>query len=312
MSDVSPMGNPVPGVTAPMNHLEPPSEWQSASDTVLPSVEDDFATLLNLPGGNFDVNNVDPMLSLEDFACKQLIYPKSKSKCKEESNSITANMSYDMGTQNTVFDQDNISLGDFDFSMPGVDGMDENTDRQAPVDSLTANLQQNEFYFDNFETQVPVAPISETSSVMPYHQDEVAQSQKPPVAEMSELQRTYHHTELHIPVAPTAQGPALKDHFEPGQTQPVHHIRASTAQTATSALTIAENQTGQPPVAPDGCTEAARSGWDSLGWWYQGKHDRCPLPTPHKHDTSGLVSFTSMREVLNMVNEIISVARQNI
>jgi hypothetical protein len=225
-------------------------------------------------------------------------------------NLMTANMSYDMGTQNTLFEDDNISLGDFDFSMPDLDGMDENTDRQAPVNSVTADMQQNEFCFDNLEMQVPVAPISKISSAESYNQHEVTQSQKPPMAEMLELQRSYHHTEPYVPAAPTTQGLAPKDHFDPGQTQPVHPTRASTAHIATSARAIAENQTGQPSMAPDGCTEAARSGWDSLGWWYHGKHDRCPLPIPHRHDANGQVSFTGMGDVLKMVNEIMGVARR--
>jgi hypothetical protein len=52
------------------------------------------------------------------------------------------------------------------------------------------------------------------------------------------------------------------------------------------------------PRRPWGCTDALRTGWDQHGWWYAGgRHDGCPIPISHRHDSAGHVSFSSVNAI---------------
>lgn len=73
--------------------------------------------------------------------------------------------------------------------------------------------------------------------------------------------------------------------------------------------TMVDNQTGMPSPRPDGCSEAARSGWDFDGWWYRGNHDSCPIPTIHRHGSQGQVTFAGFHDILELVNGIVQRAR---
>lgn len=72
---------------------------------------------------------------------------------------------------------------------------------------------------------------------------------------------------------------------------------------------LIDNQTGLAPDRPLGCTEAKRSGWDMDGWWYRGDHDNCPIPTIHRHDHCGHVTFAGLHDVLKLVTDIIQRSR---
>jgi hypothetical protein len=68
MGDISPTANHNQGNNQP----EEAHTWLSASDAVLPSVEEDFTALLNIPSEVNDDGKIDPMLSMESFDCKYL------------------------------------------------------------------------------------------------------------------------------------------------------------------------------------------------------------------------------------------------
>jgi hypothetical protein len=74
---------------------------------------------------------------------------------------------------------------------------------------------------------------------------------------------------------------------------------------ATPDHTMVSNQTGTPPATPRGCTAVMRSGWDIEGWWYRGRHDSCPVPSTHRHDCGGQVTFAGVTDVLELVMAII-------
>lgn len=107
-----------------------------------------------------------------------------------------------------------------------------------------------------------------------------------------------------LPAAPIAEMPGQGNNTGTAATPGA--LPASRAQDAFPKLdrSITECQSGMPLLAPQGCSDAARSGWDYRGWWYQGKHDSCPIPTAHRHDRDGQVSFNGLSEVLELVAKV--------
>ncbi|KAK6065922.1 hypothetical protein SCUP234_09265 [Seiridium cupressi] len=68
---------------------------------------------------------------------------------------------------------------------------------------------------------------------------------------------------------------------------------------------MVDNQSGPLPLRPTGCTKTARTGWDQEGWWYRGEHDGCLIPTVHRHDTRGHLTFAGFNDILQLVLGII-------
>lgn len=110
---------------------------------------------------------------------------------------------------------------------------------------------------------------------------------------------------------PTADGAGQMIVGDPsnaaGPSQP--YIAASIEDFPLPDHAVVDNATGPPPARPQGCTEAARAGWDLDGWWYRGEHDTCPIPTAHRHDHRGHVTFAGFNDVMRLVTEIIERVR---
>jgi hypothetical protein len=220
-------------------------------------------------------------------------------------------MPHDAAGYHTEFsDLNDIALEDFDFSMPDIEDTGVNTNDQAPTDPATVDAQVTNFGFDDLEMQMPIAAMAGLSASESTSQHGNSQLFMTPMNEMPEPQSGYQNIDSHVSVAPMAETLTLGENHERRETHLPYHTFASTTQITLPAHAVVDNKTGIPPVAPNGCTEASRSGWDRQGWWYHGKHDRCPLPIAHRHDTNGQVSFTGMGDVLKMVHEIMGVARR--
>ncbi|KAI1852103.1 hypothetical protein JX265_005940 [Neoarthrinium moseri] len=99
-------------------------------------------------------------------------------------------------------------------------------------------------------------------------------------------------------------GPAPVPIVRPGRNAvptPTPHTVLAPEMFPPSTHAYAFNQEGTLPPRPEGCMPEARTGWDMVGWYYAGQHDRCPIPIIHRHTQGGQVQFDSVYDVACML-----------
>jgi hypothetical protein len=69
----------------------------------------------------------------------------------------------------------------------------------------------------------------------------------------------------------------------------------------TSGL-FAYGKVGRAPPQPEGCTMEKCTGWDGMGLYYVGPHDRCPIWVVHRHHAGGFVQFDSVHDVIKIMS----------
>ncbi|KAF3023534.1 hypothetical protein E8E14_009214 [Neopestalotiopsis sp. 37M] len=281
---------------SPMHNLDllvaPVSESQRQvpaltvnSDVIMPSIEQgfDFSTFLeDETSSNIVSDNsmVDPSLDSMDF-----FY-----------NNQGEASSFEMAGDSL--------LEDFDFSLP--DFAEQGQDIELP-NSMDTNSKAHATGYENQDHGELNALFDMSQSG---HFDQALSVPMAQMTEVSEQDAPLQHDGVSLPSAPISEMPAAEyqhSHPQTGSHTSVSHAAAHYSVPSHEGI---EMNVGQPPVQPHGCSEAKRSGWDDQGWWYKSKHDGCPLPITHRHDTNGQVSFTGMGDVLKMVNEIMGVARR--
>lgn len=198
-------------------------------------------------------------------------------------------------------------LENFDFSLPDFAEQDQDQDMELQ-NSINTNSKAHAASYENRDHGELNALFDMSKS------GHFNQASSVPMAQMTEVfeqDAPLQHDGVSLPSAPISEMPAAAEyqHSHP-QTESHASVSRAAAHYSVPSHQVIEMNVGNPPAQPHGCSEANRSGWDDQGWWYRSKHDGCPLPITHRHDTNGQVSFTDMGDVLKMVNEIMGVARR--
>lgn len=60
----------------------------------------------------------------------------------------------------------------------------------------------------------------------------------------------------------------------------------------------------QAPALGDNSNVGPR-GWGTEGWWYEGEHENCPIPTVHRHSNDGQITFSGMSVIHQLIATII-------
>lgn len=291
-----------------------------AHDAQLPAVEDDFdfSEFINWPE-----ETAEPDVSMTD---QPLVSTGSDNEAQKAADAFDAYAS-------TFFDEP-ADTNDSSFFDEAIFGMPNPADFSAPAsgqnnehtgsqDTAPANTQQG----PAAGAQVPDEYgelrrlLTATSGPVPDYLEPGAGANLPIdlTAETPRLEDSRQAPGANLPVDLTADTPSPEAELPtapvaemPGQGNDTVNavipadLPAPRAQSAFPKLdrSITERQSGMPLGAPQGCTEAARSGWDYRGWWYQGKHDSCPIPTAHRHERTGQVSFNGLSDVLELVAKV--------
>lgn len=193
--------------------------------------------------------------------------------------------------------------GDFSEPVSGQDDEYFGSQDMAPI-----NMQQE----TAASAQIPDEDaelrhlLTATSGPVPDHLEPGVGANQPIdlTAETPRREASPQASGAQLPTAPVAEMPGQGN--DTGTAATPGALPAPRAQDGFPKLdhSITECQSGMPLLAPQGCSDAARSGWDYRGWWYQGKHDSCPIPTAHRHDRDGQVSFNGLSEVLELVAKV--------
>ncbi|KAI4593541.1 hypothetical protein KJ359_009227 [Pestalotiopsis sp. 9143b] len=284
----------------------------AAHDAQRPPVEDDFdfSEFINWPE-----ETAEPDVSMTD---QPSISTGFDNEAQNAADAFNANAS-------TFFDEAIFGMPDpADFSAPvsaPVSG--QNSEYSGSQDTAPVNTQQGpaagaqvpdeygELRHLLTATSGPVPDYLEPGAGANLPIDITAETPRPedsrqaPGANLPvDLTADTPSPEAELPTAPVAEIPG-QGNDTVNAVIPAD-LPAPRAQSAFPKLdrSITERQSGMPLGAPQGCTEAARSGWDYRGWWYQGKHDSCPIPTAHRHERTGQVSFNGLSDVLELVAKV--------